>query len=292
VDANETLITNNFVFAAENGVFTRRMSGEDSVECSYRVESQNDENYCVETEVQREPTEFNVGTVHQLEQGSDSYPLDRNAMSSAENSYYIENTCEDGGQAVDYQYVTDDTYAIDTNPVDGTTELYQIVEPSQSHSYELESEELDDGRTVTNVNVNTGDPRGLVIHCVEYVDNNDRSEVEQSQVFAAQSDLEMTVEEHTPSVEESSCSDEQVNGSSSSVLVSIPVSKSSGSGGRPYIMVPSSLLQGLQNQQLVVTAGKTGQSSNSSPVVYQIANASSLIQSPIQLKCFSRTSGQ
>jgi hypothetical protein len=57
-------------------------------------------------------------------------------------------------------------------------------------------------------------------------------------------------------------------------------------------VVPSSLLQGLQNQQLVVTGAKTGQSSGSSPMIYQIANASTFVQSPVQLKCVSGTSGQ
>lgn len=269
------------------------MSTETSAECAYHVEPQTDENYCIEAQLPTETRTYSIDSVHQLEHSSESYQLDRSATPPSDNTYYIESNCEDGSQAVGYQYVSDEAYRIESGAVDGSAELYQIVEPGQRHSYDLESGELEANQTVNDVNA--GNPSGLVIHCVEYVDNNDERNAvgvieEQSHVFT-QSDLEMTVEEHTTSVPETVSSEDPVNGQTGAVIVGIPASETQTSTVRPYIVLPSTLLEGLQNQQIVVAAGKTGQAAGSSSVVYQLANASALVQTPIQLKCVSGSPG-
>jgi hypothetical protein len=293
VCSEQSLLSSNFVFTSENGVFASRVSTETPAECSYHVEPQTVENYCIESQLPAEARTYRINSVHQLEHSTENYQLDRNATPPSDNTYYIESTCEDGSQAVGYQYVSDETYRMEAGAVDGSAELYHIVEPNQGHSYELESGELEANQTVSDVNA--GNPSGLVIHCVEYVDSNDdRNAVgvieEQSQVFT-QSDLEMTVEEHASSVPESANAEDPVNGQTGAVIVGIPASESQTTAVRPFIVLPSALLEGLQNQQILMTAGKTGQTAGSSQVVYQLANASTLVQAPIQLKCVGGASG-
>lgn len=272
--------------------------------CNYQTDSNNIDSYCIETEAG-----YSINA-SQLESNVESYQLDSGAsnVSVAGNAYYIENaigSCDDdSGQVSGYQFVSDEAY---TSAIEGSTELYQIVEPGQGQVYRLDPSNGSDLNVRPSVgDLCSNDAQRVVIQCVEYVGNDEDGNISsaiigdhsQDQPFIPE-DLDMTVEDHSSAGVDglASTASNPVIVGISRAATTVPGAKQM-SGNKPYVVVPSSMLSGtvletLQNQQLVVAAANNGQLGDGQQVIYQLANPSSFIlQAPVQLKHVSTSSGQ